>query len=87
VASPTDRGLHQLVSVYGINRRHHGADAKRTRDAHRDLAAARIERYMARVLSEAPPLLPEQRDRLALLLRGASPAITSATRSAAQSAA
>ena len=36
----------------------------------RDLAAARIADYVKRVVDAAPPLTPEQRDRLALLLRG-----------------
>jgi len=35
------------------------------------LKAARVEDYIARVVSEAPPLTPEQRDRLASLLRPA----------------
>ncbi|MGE9806927.1 hypothetical protein [Janibacter sp. G1551] len=36
----------------------------------RDLAAARIADYIKRVVDAAPPLTPEQRDRLAVLLRG-----------------
>jgi hypothetical protein len=47
--------------------RNHGPDAPQTLDARRDLAAANI----TRVVDQAPPLLPEQRNRLALLLRGA----------------
>ncbi len=35
----------------------------------RDLAAARLEDYIARTVAAAPPLTPEQRDRLATLLR------------------
>jgi len=35
----------------------------------RDLAAAKLADYIARVVDAAPPLTPEQRDRLALLLR------------------
>lgn len=34
------------------------------------LKAARLEVYIARVVDAAPPLSPEQRDRLAVLLRG-----------------
>lgn len=37
--------------------------------ARRDLAAAKIESYVAKVVAEAPPLSPEQRDRLAMLFR------------------
>lgn len=35
-----------------------------------NLKAARVEDYISRVVNEAPPLSPEQRDRLATLLRG-----------------
>lgn len=38
-------------------------------DAGRDLAAANLATYIARVVASAPPLTPEQRDRLARLLR------------------
>ncbi|TFD53217.1 hypothetical protein E3T46_04595 [Cryobacterium sp. Hh11] len=37
--------------------------------AHRDLAAERLADYITKVVSKAPPLTPEQRDRLASLLR------------------
>ncbi len=39
--------------------------------ARRDLRAARLEDYITRTVDAAPPLTPEQRDRLAVLLRGA----------------
>lgn len=39
-------------------------------DARRDLRAARLADYIRRVVDAAPPLTPEQRDRLAALLRG-----------------
>ena len=39
-------------------------------DARRELKAARLADYITRVVDEAPPLTGEQRDRLALLLRG-----------------
>lgn len=35
----------------------------------RDLATARIVEYVAQVVSSAPPLTQEQRDRIAALLR------------------
>lgn len=38
--------------------------------ARRDLRAARLEDYVARVVAEAPPLTEAQRDRIAALLRG-----------------
>jgi len=39
-------------------------------DARRDLRSARLADYIARTIAGAPPLSTEQRDRLALLLRG-----------------
>lgn len=36
----------------------------------RDLAAAKLEAYVARVVAEAPPLTREQADKIAVLLRG-----------------
>lgn len=38
--------------------------------ARADLAAAKLEAYVARVVAEAPPLSPDQIDRVAALLRG-----------------
>lgn len=38
-------------------------------DARRDLAAAKLEDYVQRVVSEAPQLTTEQRDHVAALLR------------------
>lgn len=38
--------------------------------ARRDLAAANLAAYVSRVVAAAPPLSAEQRDRLAILLRG-----------------
>lgn len=35
----------------------------------RDLAAAKLEAYVSRVVAEAPPLTAEQLDRVAVLLR------------------
>lgn len=39
-------------------------------DARRNLRAERLAAYIKRVVDDAPPLSAEQRDRLALLLRG-----------------
>ena len=41
----------------------------------RELATARIAEYVARVVDAAPPLTPEQRDRIAALLRPTGGAI------------
>lgn len=39
-------------------------------DARRNMRAERLAEHIARVVAEAPPLTAEQRDRLAVLLRG-----------------
>lgn len=41
-----------------------------TTELRRQLKAERLAEHIARVVAEAPPLTPEQRDRLAVLLRG-----------------
>lgn len=51
-----------------INTRHHGADSPEVVEARRDLAAARIEDYIARTVAAAPPLSDQQRMHLARLL-------------------
>ncbi len=53
----------------GDTSRRHGLDSQHVQDARRDLAAAKIEDYIEKVVSEAPPLTGAQRDRLAVLLR------------------
>lgn len=63
--SPT---LRQAVAKAGAAAR--GGDPERVLETKRDLAAERIAAYVERVVAQAPPLSPEQRDRLALLLRG-----------------
>jgi len=50
--------------------RWHGPDAPQTIEAKQDLAEAQIQAAVAKVLAEAPPLRPEQADRLSVLLRG-----------------
>jgi len=39
-------------------------------DLRRQLRAERLAEHVAAVVAEAPPLTPEQRDRIAVLLRG-----------------
>lgn len=39
-------------------------------EARRDLAAAKIEQYIARTIADAPALSPDQKAHLAALLRG-----------------
>lgn len=42
--------------------------------ARANLRAARLEEHIARLVDEAPPLTPEQRDRIATLLAGSGEA-------------
>jgi hypothetical protein len=51
---------------------HRRGDEATILEIRRDLAAAKLEQYIERVVSEAPPLTDEQRDRLAGLLNGAA---------------
>ncbi len=46
-----------------------GAPQEQVDAARADLATANISAYIRRVIDAAPPLTPEQRDRLAVLLR------------------
>jgi hypothetical protein len=62
-----DRDRRILQSKHAAAQRWHRPDAD---DIARDLAAARLAEYIKRTVDAAPPLTPEQRDRLALLLRG-----------------
>lgn len=48
-------------------RKRWGTDDTQARQA---LKSSRAEDYVRKLVDEAPPLTPEQRDRLALLLRG-----------------
>ena len=47
------------------------ADPHEIAEARQALAAAKLEAYIAKVVAEAPPLSPEQCDRLSMLLRPA----------------
>lgn len=53
---------------------HRRGDQAAILEAGRELAAAKLEVYIQRTIESAPPLTPEQRDRLAGLLRPASSA-------------
>lgn len=52
--------------------RHRKPDDPALLTAKRDLAAAGLEQFIRRTVDAAPPLSPDQRDRLALLLRAPS---------------
>lgn len=56
-------------SLLGVASRQ--GDAEQIATARQTLAAAKLEAYVERVVAEAPPLTPEQRDRIAALLRPA----------------
>ncbi len=45
-------------------------DPVKIENARRELAAANLEAYIQRIVSECPPLRPDQLDRIAVLLRG-----------------
>jgi len=53
----------------GIARHHPDSD---TTELRREIAAQRLADYVSHIVSTAPPLSPEQCDRIATLLRGAS---------------
>jgi hypothetical protein len=58
------RGRHNAL------KRYRDADDPVVANAERDLRAAKLEDYIRKVVDQAPPLTPEQADRLAALLRG-----------------
>lgn len=60
---------HERARVASLSRSRPPDDPDLER-ARRDLRAARLEDYIKRTVAVAPPLTSEQRDRLALLLRG-----------------
>lgn len=67
--SPTRR---RAAAVVGAVQRHHGPDDPRLPDLRRDLRAAELAEHVARVVACFPPLTPEQRSRIAELLRPTS---------------
>ncbi|MDP9428475.1 MAG: hypothetical protein M3Q47_06160 [Actinomycetota bacterium] len=60
-------------------RRYRPADDPEVLAARRDLRAARLADYIERVVSEAPPLTNEQREKLAMLLSSSRSAGGAAT--------
>lgn len=53
---------------YAALRRHRPGSTEE-RAAHRSLVEAKISAYIEKAIADAPPLTPEQRDRIAALLR------------------
>jgi hypothetical protein len=62
---------HQRARVAAL-RRHRGPHDPEAVAAARDLAADSLAAHVARVVAQAPPLTPAQRDRIAALLRPAA---------------
>ncbi len=71
--SGTDRTAAPAVidkrNKHNALRRYRPASDPAVQVANRDLTAARAEAYIRELVDTAPALTPEQRDRLALLLR------------------
>jgi hypothetical protein len=66
IADPRTRHLRAKKAIATRN-------GKAVPDVDRQLAAARLEAYIKRVVADAPALTCSQRDRLAMLLRKESP--------------
>jgi hypothetical protein len=60
------------LNVAASLQRHHPDDLERIDDAKRSARVLTLEDQIQRVVDSWPPLTPEQRDRLALLLRGSA---------------
>jgi len=66
--NPTLASAHGRVAAL---KRHYPTEPSRAvGTAERDLAAEKLAAYVAKVVAQAPPLSPAQRDRIAALLRG-----------------
>lgn len=63
----SDTTLRRLQAQSAAGRRWNRPDRD---DVAREYTAARLADYIKRVVDAAPPLTADQRDRLALLLRG-----------------
>ena len=61
--------FHERARVASLSRSRPPTDPDLV-DARRNLAALSLEDYVHKVVADAPPLTPEQRDRIAAILRG-----------------
>jgi len=61
---------HERARVASLTRSR-PADDPELVDARQKLKAERLAGHVAKVVAQAPPLTPAQRDRIAVLLRGA----------------
>ncbi len=64
---------HERARVASLTRSRKPDDAELV-DARRNMRTERLAEYIKRTVDAAPPLTEDQRDRLALLLRGRSDA-------------
>ena len=67
---PTSPTVSAAGAEVGAIARWHPHDKAKLAGARRDLRAAKLEAHIRSVVDTFPPLTPEQRDRLAVLLRG-----------------
>jgi hypothetical protein len=63
---------HNLAGSISAITRHRGPNDPRLPELRRDLAAEQLADYVTKIVAQAPPLSPEQRDRIANLLRPAA---------------
>lgn len=70
--SPSRPVAHQRARVAALSRGR-SIDDPELLDARRRLKAERLAEYIRKTVDAAPPLTPEQRDRLSILLRGGAP--------------
>jgi hypothetical protein len=64
--------VQSLKGRYAALHRDHKPGSPEILEAGAELAAAKIQQYIERVVAEAPPLTADQRSRIAALLGGAS---------------
>ncbi|GIH51932.1 hypothetical protein SAMN05421833_108206 [Microbispora rosea] len=67
MANASPERLRLRAQIGAATRHHPNTD---TTELRRELAEVKIADYIRSIVAEAPPLRPEQRDRLANLLRG-----------------
>ena len=70
-AVPSPEVSHRRAQL-AATKRHHGADDPRSIEAVRVLRETMLAEHIQRIVDSAPPLSAEQRNRLAVLLLGAS---------------
>jgi hypothetical protein len=69
---PATRPRRRAAADIAAITRHHGPDDPRLPELRRELRELQLAEHIRAVVDEAPPLTPEQLDRLAGLLRGSA---------------